>query len=110
MDKVKADLEKAEARFTLQPGAKLDVSKVREAIKKAGYTPTWIAVTVTGALVAHDGGWAVKVKDSGQMIPLAENEALKKIQAAGVKGKPLKVTLRVPPGNDRAVVETFTIP
>lgn len=43
MDKVTADLDKAEARFTLKPGQALDVAKVREAITKAGYKPTWLA-------------------------------------------------------------------
>lgn len=110
MDKVKADLDKAEARFALQPGTKLDVGKVREAIKKAGYKPTWIGFTATGVLTARDGGWAVRVKDSGQIIPLEENEALQRLRTAGASGKLVTVSVKIPAGKEPAVVETFTIP
>lgn len=110
MDKVKADLDKAEARFTLLPRKTLEVARVREAVKKAGYSPTWMAFTATGVLAPRDGGWAVKVKDSGQIIPLEENEALQRLRAAGASGKLVTVSLKIPAGKELAVVETFTIP
>lgn len=105
-----ADLDKAEARFALQPGTKLDVGKVREAVKKAGYKPTWIAFTATGALVARGGAWSLEVKGSGQTFPLEENEVLKKIRETGTTGKLVTVTLKIPPGKDWAVVESFPAP
>lgn len=83
---------------------------MREAVKKAGFSPTWIAFTTAGVLTARDGAWAVQVKDSQQIIALDENETLKRLREAGTSGKPVTVTLRFPPGKDRAVVETFTIP
>lgn len=109
MDKVTADLEKAEARFTLKPGQVLDVPKVRAAITKAGYKPTWLTFTASGSLVERAGGWAVEVKGSRQLISLQEDERLGKLREAGGKGKPITVTLRIPPSGERAVVETFNV-
>lgn len=110
MDNVKADLDKAEARFTLQPGTKLDLGKVREAIKKAGYKPTWIAFAATGALVARDGAWSLEVKGSEQVLPLEENEALKKLRETVAAGRLVAVALKIPAGKDRGVVESFQVP
>lgn len=110
MDKVQADLEKAEARFTLRPGRVLDVEQVRAAVKKAGFTPTWIAFTAKGVLAAREGGWAVELQDPAQVIRLDESEGLKRLREAGAAGKRVTAALKILPGTDRAVVETFTIP
>lgn len=110
MDKVQADLDKAEARFTLRPGKVLDVEQVRAAVKKAGFTPTWIAFTATGVLAARVAGWTVEVTDSAQLIALEDNEVLKKLRDAGAVGKRVTVAVKIPAGKDRAVVETFTLP
>lgn len=109
MDKVKADLDSAEARFTLLPGKALDVAQVRAVVKKAGFTATWIAFTATGVLRTRDGGWALEVKDSGQVVLLEENEALKKLREAAAAGKRITVAVKIPPGKERAVVETFSV-
>ncbi len=110
MDKVQADLDKAEARFTLLPGKLVDVEQVRAAVKKAGFVPTWIAFTATGVLTPHDGGWAVEVKDSGQVIPLEGNAALTRLREQAGSGRRVTVVVRIPAGKDRALLETFTLP
>lgn len=110
MDKVQADLDKAEARFTLRPGKALDVEQVRAAVKKAGFTPTWIAFTVKGVLAAREGGWAIELQDPRQVIQLDEGEGLTRLREAGAVGKRVTVAVKIPSGKDQAVVETFTIP
>lgn len=110
MDKVQADLDKAEARFTLRPGKVLDVEQVRAAVKKEGYTPTWIAFTAKGVLTAREGGWTVELQDPGQVIRLDDGEGLKRLREAGAGGKRVTVAVKIPPGKGLAVVETFTIP
>ncbi|MGH7362998.1 MAG: hypothetical protein ACREJ7_10025 [Candidatus Methylomirabilales bacterium] len=100
-------MEKGEARFSLERGKRLDVTQVRDVIRKAGFTPTWIVFTATGELTARAGGWAIKVAGSGQTIPLADNESLRKLQEAAGRGQPVTVTAKVPAGADEAVIETI---
>lgn len=103
-------MDKGEARFTLERSKRLDLAQVREVIKKAGFSPTWIAFTATGELTAGDSGWGLKVAGSGQTIPLADSDTLKKLRVAAGKGKSVTVTATVPAGAEEAVIETISAP
>ncbi len=94
-------------RIQLEPGAQLDPAALNEAVKKSGFTPSRIEVTVTGMLVTRDEHPALKSSETGQTFRLVESgpegtfelpsaELLEKLESASANGsKRLSVSGRV---------------
>ncbi len=59
-------------RIQLEPGAQLDPAALNEAVKKSGFTPSRIEVTVTGTLVTSNEHPALKSSETGQTFRLVE--------------------------------------
>ena len=87
----------------MEPNAVLDTDALKEAIKKAGFTPSDIEATVTGDLIQRDERWALKSTGTGQVFLLVEpsedglqrisEETLAKLQQASNDGaKPVVIT------------------
>lgn len=107
MDKVKVSLKKAQADFRLKPGIPLDVAKLREAVVKAGFTPTWVKFKAAGHLVEQNGRMGFKVKGSEQVIPLEGTQELAQLRQ---KASRKEVTIRavIPHKKKKARIEKFT--
>jgi mercuric ion binding protein len=94
-------------RIQLEAGARLDPAALNEAVKKSGFTPSRIEVTVTGTLVTRDEHPALKSSETGQTFRLVEPgaegtyellsaELLEKLQSASAdSSKRLTVSGRV---------------
>ncbi len=94
-------------RIQLEPGAQLDPAALEEAVKKSGFTPSRIEVTVTGTLVTSNEHPALKSSETGQTFRLVEPgaestyellsaELLEKLESASANGsKPLTVSGQV---------------
>ncbi len=59
-------------RIQLEAGAQLDPAALNEAVKKSGFTPSRIDVTVTGRLVTRDEHPALKSSETDQTFRLVE--------------------------------------
>ncbi len=59
-------------RIQLEAGAQLDPAALNEAVKKSGFTPSRIEVTVTGTLVTSNEHPALKSSETGQTFRLVE--------------------------------------
>ncbi len=84
-------------RIQLEPGAQLDPAALNEAVKKSGFTPSRIEVTVTGTLVTSNEHPALKSSETGQTFRLVEPgpegtfellsaELLEKLRSASANG------------------------
>ncbi len=84
-------------RIQLEPGAQLDPAALNEAVKKSGFTPSRIEVTVTGTLVTSNEHPALKSSETGQTFRLVEPgaegthellsaELLEKLESASTHG------------------------
>jgi len=94
-------------RIRLEPGTRLDPAALNEAVKKSGFTPSRIEVTVTGTLVTGDEHPTLKATGTGQTFRLVEPgaegthelpsaELLEKLERASADGsKRLTVSGRV---------------
>lgn len=95
-------------RIQLESGARLDPAALNEAVKKSGFTPSRIEVTVTGTLVTSNKHPALKsAAKAGQTFRLVEPgaegtyellsaELLEKLESASADGsKRLTVSGRV---------------
>ncbi len=106
MDHVKVSLRKARADIRLKPGATLDVKKLRKAVIKAGFTPTWVRFEAAGHLTQQNGRTAFKVKGIGQIIPLEETQIIARLRRKA-SGKEVTITVVIPAKKQEARVETF---
>ena len=59
-------------QIKLEPGTALDPAALNEAVKKSGFTPSRIEVTVTGTLVTSNEHPALKSSETGQTFRLVE--------------------------------------
>ncbi len=94
-------------RIQLEPGAQLDPAALNEAVKKSGFTPSRIEVTVTGTLVTSNEHPALISSETGQTFRLVEPgaectyellsaELLQKLESASAaSAKRLSVSGRV---------------
>ena len=94
-------------RIQLEPEARLDPAALSEAVKKSGFTPSRIEMTVTGTLVTSDQHPALRSSETGQTFRLVEPGAegthellsaalLEKLESASAnKSKRLTVSGRV---------------
>lgn len=79
--------------ITLKEGAPLKPELLRNAIKKTGFTPTWMKVKARGMVTEHQGSPAFKVAGSGQTFAFLDNDVVKNLQATpGLEGKEILVT------------------
>jgi copper chaperone CopZ len=94
-------------RIQLEPGTRLDPAALNQAVKKSGFTPSRIEVTVTGTLVTGNERPTLNCSETGQtfrlVAPRAEGadellsaELLEELQSASDNGsKRLTVSGRV---------------
>ena len=109
MDKVEVSLEEAMGTITLKEGAPLKPELLRNAIKKTGFTPTWMKVRVRGVMAEHEGSPAFRAAGNGQTFVVIDNDVLKNLQATpGLEGKEILVTGSVEEGDPVALrLESF---
>lgn len=76
-------------RIQLEPRALLDPAALNEAVRKAGFTPARIEVTVTGSLVTSNEHPALESSGTGQTFRLVEPgaEGTFELLGAGMLGK-----------------------
>ena len=79
--------------ITLKEGAPLKPELLRNAIKKTGFTLTWMKVRVRGVMAEHEGSPAFRAAGNGQTFVVIDNDVLKNLQATpGLEGKEVLVT------------------
>ncbi len=109
MDKVNVSLKEARGLIRLKQGAPLEVDRMRKAVVKSGFTPTFVEFEATGAIVLRDGGHALKLEGTGQLIPLSGGPELQK--AAAESGESIiRVRVRIPKGTDTGKLLAFSKP
>lgn len=64
IEDAKANLKTAIVEIKVKNGKAIDIGKVNEAVKKAGFTPGEIQITATGSLTEDNGYPALKVTGS----------------------------------------------
>ena len=101
-------LSEARADIRLQPGAFLAIEKLRTAVVKAGFTPTWIRFEAVGQVLEQNNRLVFAVKGSTQQIPLAETEALAEIRQKAA-GKEIVITVLIPAKEEFARIEGFRV-
>ncbi|MBI2902810.1 MAG: hypothetical protein HYY12_04390 [Candidatus Methylomirabilis oxyfera] len=104
-------LRKAEAEFSLKPGARLEIEAIRRQIRSYGFTPTWLEFTVRAELIAHEGKPTLKLLETGQLIRLVENPQLDALRKA-LAGRTAKVvvTAVISEGEGEvATIKSFTL-
>lgn len=99
-------LKDARADFRLKPGTPLDVAKLREAVVKAGFSPTWVRFEAAGRLEEQNGHIGFKVKGSGQVIPLKETPELARLRQKAL-GREVVITALIPAKEKAAEVKAF---
>jgi hypothetical protein len=110
VDKVQVSLEEAAADIQLKEGQALEVEKLRKAVVDAGFTPSWIRFEAVGQLITRDGTPAFKVKGTDQIIRLAIDDMLEKLQqAVGQDGKLVSIVGLIPKGEEAAHIERFQL-
>lgn len=109
MDKAKVSLKEARADIQLKAGQPLEVETLRQAVVKAGFTPTWIRFEAIGHVVDHNGRPALKVQGTDQILPLVADEQYNALQQT--TGKEGLVSLRglIPQGEETAQIERFDV-
>ena len=95
--------------ITLKEGAPLKPELLRNAIKKTGFTPTWMKVRVRGVMAEHEGSPAFRAAGNGQTFVVIDNDVLKNLLATpGLEGKEIEVTGSVEDGDPVALrLEAF---
>ena len=95
--------------IALKEGAPLKPELLRNAIKKTGFTPTWMKIRVRGMVTSRGGNPVFQAAGSGQTFGLIENDVIKSLRATpGLEGKEILVTGSVEEGDPVALrLESF---
>ena len=64
------DFQKGLGVFTPKPDKAVSFAALKESLKKAGYTLDAAEITIAGAIVRDENGWAIVVQQSGQRFAL----------------------------------------
>ncbi len=99
-------LRKARAEIRLKPGAALDVKKLRKAVVKAGFTPTWVKFEAAGRLTEQNGRPAFKVKGIGQVIPLEKTQNLARLRQKAL-AREVTITVVIPTKKQEARIKAI---
>ncbi len=79
--------------ISLKHEALLKPELIKGAIKKTGFTPTWMKVRVRGVMAEHEGSPAFRAVGNGQTFVVIDNDVLKNLRATpGLEGKEILVT------------------
>ncbi len=79
--------------ISLKHEAPLKPELIRGAIKKTGFTPTWMKARVRGMVTSRGGNPVFQAAGSGQTFGLIENDVIKSLRATpGLEGKEILVT------------------
>ena len=84
----------------------MDVAKLRKAVIKAGFTPTWVRFQAAGHLTEQNGRPGFKVKGIGQVIPLEKTQNLARLRQKA-SGKEVTITALIPKKKKAAQVEAI---
>lgn len=101
-------LNEARADIWLKPGTPLEVAKLRQAVTKAGFTPTWVEFEALGQLVNQNGRSGFKIKGSQQVVLLQETENLADLRKKA-SGKEVFVIARIPEKEKVARIKSFSV-
>ncbi len=94
------------ADIRLKAGAPLNVPQLREAVVKAGFTPTWVEFEAVGQLVQRNGRPGFKVKGVDQVILLEETEKLAQLRRKA-PGKEVTLKAVIPEKKETAQIKEF---
>jgi copper chaperone CopZ len=85
--------------FVLQPGNKLTLERLRDAIKGVGFTPNMAHVTVRGKAVTAEGKWRFEVDGIAKSYNLAaaSNDTVRALRAQDGQVITVKATSPPPP-------------
>ena len=70
----KVDIKKGKARFRLEEGAEVSVTKLREAVKEAGLTFKEVSTSLVGSVTQSEIGYVFQSEASGQKFLIYENK------------------------------------
>lgn len=84
----------------MKEGAPLRPESFRDAVKKTGFTPTWMKVRARGVVAEREGRPSLRVSESGQAFSLVENGVLEDLQSkTGLDEEDVLVTATVEGGD-----------
>ena len=113
VDKVSVSLRDGKAITTPKVGESFDPFEITKAIKKAGFTPGEVDLTVQGKLSRYKEFWALEVPGLAQPLLLSRGPASGKLgKSTAPKGRMLTVTGQLHPSHGDEppgmTVEKFT--
>jgi copper chaperone CopZ len=79
------------AEFTLQPGNRVTLERLRDTIKGVGFTPARASVVVKGKPLTLDGQWRFEVEGIGKTYTLNANDEATIRKLRGEDGKVITV-------------------
>ena len=97
--------------ITLKEGAPLKPELLRNAIKKTGFTPTWMKARMRGMVASRGGSPVFQAAGSAQTFVVIDNDVVKNLRATpGLEGKEILVTGSVEEGDPVALrLESFEV-
>jgi copper chaperone CopZ len=95
--------------FTLQPGNKVTLERLRDAIKGVGFTPNLAHVTARGKAITNDGKWRFEVDGIAKSYNLtaASNDTVRALRAQD--GQTITVKATSPPPPDPQTMPTLAV-
>lgn len=110
MDRVEGNLQEAKLEITLKERQPLEIEKLREAVVKAGFTPSWVRFRATGILVLQNGLYGLKVEGTGQLLELVKDERSDPlVQTLAGETRLIDILAVIPKGKQNATLEEYSI-
>lgn len=114
VDSVEITMAEGSASLTAAEGVSIDVARIPQAVRQAGFTPGEIEVVATGRVGGEaDGGWRFELGDSNQKLLLVNLEGELAERVAALAGSATRVRVTgglhfhsdAPPGLEPSAVE-----
>lgn len=99
IEKLTIDIDAGQIGITVKDGVRLAasgqddqagaglVARIRKAVREGGFTPREIQATVEGEVLAHDGGWRLRIPETGELLTLKESDRATALNDASSKGR-----------------------
>lgn len=93
VEKLKIDIDAGKVTVDVKPDARLAaasdkqglVDRVKKAVIEGGFTPRELRATVEGEVVSQDGGWFLRLPETGEVLTLKENGRAGELKALAEK-------------------------